>query len=65
VPRVPPRGAYVHVGELKFIDSDGVIRDTMIENEPPVNQPRDETYGWGNTNQPKKNSFAGASVFII
>lgn len=59
VPRVPPRGAYVHVGELKFIDSDGIIRDTMIENEPAANRPRDETYGRGNTHQPHKNSFAG------
>jgi hypothetical protein len=59
VPRVPPRGAYVHVGELKFIDGDGIIRDTMIENEPPVNQPRDEIYGRENTNPSKKNSFAG------
>jgi len=59
VPRVPPPGIYAHVGELKFIDNDGIIRNTMIENEPPVNQPRDETYGPGNTNQPQKNSFAG------
>ena len=59
VPRVPPRGAYVHVGELKFIDGDGIIRDTMIENEPTVNQPRDETYGLDNTHQQKKYSFAG------
>ena len=33
VARVPPPGAYVHVGELKFIDSDGTIRDHMIEKE--------------------------------
>jgi len=59
VPRVPPRGAYVHVGELKFIDSDGIVGDTMIENEPAVNQPREETYGRENTHQPQKNSFAG------
>ena len=59
VPRVSPRGAYVHVGELKFIDGDGIIRDTMIENEPTVNQPRDETYGLDNTHQQKKYSFAG------
>jgi hypothetical protein len=31
----------------------------MIENEPPVNRPRDETYGQENTHQPQKNSFAG------
>jgi hypothetical protein len=59
VPRVPPPGEYVHVGELKFINSDGIIQDTMIENEGPVDQPRDKPYGSGNTNQPKKNAFAG------
>jgi len=65
VSQVPPRGAYVHAGELKFIDSDGIIRDTMIENEPVVNQPRDETYGRGNTKQPKKNSFAGFVPAVV
>ena len=59
VARVPPPGAYVHVGELKFIDSDGVIRDHMIEKEYPVKKQPDETYGQENTNPPKKNSFAG------
>lgn len=59
VPRVPPPGKYVHVGELKFINSDGIIQDTMIENEGPVDQPRDKPYGSGNSNQPKKNAFAG------
>ena len=59
VPRVPPQGVYVHVGELKFIDGDGIIRDTMIENERPVNLPADETYGQLNANQPNNNSFKG------
>jgi pimeloyl-ACP methyl ester carboxylesterase len=59
VARVPPPGAYVHVGELKFIDSDGIIRDHMIEKERSVDQPRDETYGQENTNPEKTNSFAG------
>jgi triacylglycerol lipase len=59
VPKVPPPGKYVHVGELKFIDSDGIIQKTMIENEGPVDQPCDEPYGSGNTNQPKKNAFEG------
>ena len=38
VARVPPPGAYVHVGELKFIDGDGTIRDHMIEKDCPVKQ---------------------------
>jgi len=59
VPRVPPPGKYVHVGELKFIDSVGIIRETMIENEGPVDQLRDEPCGSESTNQPKKNTFAG------
>ena len=59
VPKVPPPGKYVHVGELKFIDSDGIIQKTMIENEGPVDQPCDEPYGSGNSNQPKKNAFEG------
>jgi triacylglycerol lipase len=59
VPRVPPRGAYVHVGKLKFIDRDGIIQDTLIGNEPAVNQPRDETYGQEFADQPHNNSFGG------
>jgi hypothetical protein len=59
VARVPPPGVYVHVGELKFIDSNGIIRDHMIERDRPVNQPRDETYGQENPLPQKKNSFAG------
>jgi hypothetical protein len=59
VPRVPPPGAYRHVGELKLIDSDGIIRDHMIEREHPVDKPRDETYGRENTHPQKKKPFAG------
>ena len=59
VPWVPPPGLYVHVGELKFIDRNGIIRDTMDENEPPVNQPRDETYGRVPTDQLQNNSSLG------
>lgn len=59
VARVPPPGAYVHVGELKFIDSDGIIQDHMIEKERSVNQRPDETYGQENTNPEKTNSSAG------
>ena len=59
VARVPPPGAYRHVGELKFIDSDGIIRDHIIEKEYPVKKRPDETYGQENTHPQKKNSFAG------
>jgi triacylglycerol lipase len=59
VPRVPPPGKYVHVGKLKFIDSDGIIRDTIIENEMSFDDSRDDPYGLENTTQPKKNGFKG------
>lgn len=59
VTRVPPRGAYVHVGQLKFIDEDGIIQDTMIENDRPVNLPVDETNGQSDSDRPKNNSFKG------
>ena len=59
VARVPPAGIYDHVGELKFIDRNGTIRDHMIEKEHPVEKRLDETYGLENTNPPKKNSFGG------
>jgi len=59
VPQVPPRGKYVHVGELKLLDSNGIIHETMIKNEEPVDQSRDEPYGSGKTGQPKKNAFWG------
>ena len=59
VARVPPPGAYVHVGELKFIDGGGIIQNHMIEKDCPVKKRPDETYGRENTNPPKKNSFAG------
>ena len=59
VARVPAKGVYVHVGELKFIARDGTIRDPKTERERPVDRPRDETYNQKSTNPPKKNSFAG------
>jgi len=59
VARVPPPGTYVHVGELKFIDSDGIIQDHMIEKERPANEPRDGTYDQESTNHQDRNSFAG------
>ena len=59
VSRVPPWYPFVHVGVLKFIDGNGIIRDTIPENELPTNQPRDEAYGQANASQSKKNSFNG------
>jgi hypothetical protein len=59
VARVPPAGTYVHVGELKFIDSDGIIQDHMIERERPANEPRDGTYDQENTESQNRHSFAG------
>jgi hypothetical protein len=59
VSQLPPRGKYLHVGELKLIDSDGIIQETLIENKKQVDQPRDEPYGSGSTDQPKKYAFPG------
>ena len=59
VPRVPPPSKYVHVGELKFIDSDGIIRDSIIENERPIDDSHDDPYGLEDSNQPKNNAFKG------
>ena len=59
VPRVPLPVKYVHIGELKFIDSDGIIRDILIENERPIDDSHDDPYGLENTTQPKKNAFKG------
>ena len=58
--RVPPPGRYVHVGELKFIDRDGIIRDQKAEREPSAAYQRpDERYGQDDTHSQKKNSFKG------
>ena len=51
VSRIPSFGIFVHIGELKFIDNDGIIQDSMVENKLPVNQPRDETYGQERSSQ--------------
>ena len=59
VARVPPPGHYIHVGELKFIDGDGIIRNRRIEKEHPVQKRPDETYGQKNTPPQNKSSFAG------
>jgi triacylglycerol lipase len=59
VPRVPLPIRYVHVGELKFIDSDGIIRDKIIKNKQPIDDFHDDPLGFENTNQRKKNTFKG------
>ena len=59
VSRVPTWYPFVHVVVLKFIDGNGIIRDTIPENELPTNQPRDEAYNQANASQSKKNSFNG------
>ena len=59
VARVPPPGKYVHVGELKFIDSNGIIRETVIKNNGTVDQLRDESDESENFNPTKKKPFAG------
>ena len=55
----PSLFVYVHVGEPKFINSDGIIGDTVVEYERPVDQLCDETYGEVDSSQPKKTSFKG------
>jgi hypothetical protein len=59
VPRVPLPIRYVHVGELKFIDSDGIIRNKIIKNKPPIDDFHDDPLGFENTNQRKKNTYKG------
>jgi hypothetical protein len=57
--QVPPRGRYVHVGELKFIHSDGIIRDHVIERERSADQRPDERYGQDDGNSQRENTFKG------
>ena len=59
VPRVPLPIRYAHVGELKFIDSDGIIRNKIIKNEPPIDDFHDDPPGFENTNQRMKNTYKG------
>jgi pimeloyl-ACP methyl ester carboxylesterase len=56
VTRVPPRGIYRHVGELRFIDESGVVRSQMLKakkairkipNEPRDNYETDENFRGG------------------
>ncbi|UCD79596.1 MAG: lipase family protein, partial [Desulfobacterales bacterium] len=57
--QVPPRGRYVHVGELKFIDRDGIMQDKRIARERSEYQRPDERYGQDDTRSQNKNSFKG------
>jgi hypothetical protein len=57
--QVPARGRYVHVGELKFIDRDGILRDKRTARERADYQRPDEKYGQDNTHSQQKNSFKG------
>ena len=59
VARVPPPGAYVHVGELKFIDEDGILQDHVTEREPAEVKRPDESYGQENNDMQNSNAFAG------
>ena len=59
VPRVPLPIRYVHVGELKFIDSDGIIRNRFIKNEEPFDDSNDDPDWLKNNHQRKNNTFKG------
>jgi hypothetical protein len=57
VARLPPPGIYVHIGELKFIDRKGKLRDHRTETEPSLDPSRDGPYGQENANQENESSF--------
>ena len=59
VSRTPTLFVYVHVGELKFIESDGTLGTTVVDYGHRYHQTRDQTYGQANTSRPKKNRFKG------
>jgi len=59
VPRVPLPGKYVHVGELKFIDSHGIIQDSNFENERSGDYQSDDPYDSGATDKLGENAFKG------
>ena len=59
VARVPPPGIYVHVGELKYIDDDGTIKNRMIESENPELRPPDGSAGQVDTAPQTNGTFAG------
>jgi hypothetical protein len=47
------------VGELKFIDRNGIIRNEEDEMAQSVDEPPYDTPDWQNDSQPNKNSVAG------
>jgi triacylglycerol lipase len=59
VPRIPSFFVFVHIGELKFIDDNGIIHDKIVYMEHPDNRPRDEMYGQISSGQPGNNSSKG------
>ncbi|MEJ2477187.1 MAG: lipase family protein, partial [Desulfobacterales bacterium] len=59
VSRLPSLGVFVYVGEVKFIDGDGIIRDEMDEKEYINEPPQDYSNGRQNADQPKKKPFEG------
>jgi triacylglycerol lipase len=59
VSRLPSFGVFVYVGEVKFIDGDGIIRDEMDEKEYINEPPQDYSNGRQNADQPKKKPFEG------
>ena len=59
VSRFPSLGVFVYVGELKFIDSDGIITDKMDEKEYINEPPQDYSNGRQNAEKLKKNTFKG------
>jgi hypothetical protein len=59
VSRMPTLGVFVHVGEPKFLDRDGILRDKLVDDELPPNQPRAETYGQGSSASPGTGAFKG------
>jgi len=59
VARVPPPGVYVHVGELKYIDGGGAIKDRMTESKSPDDRPPDEISNHKDTAPQTNNSFTG------
>jgi len=58
VTKVPPSGMYYHVGELKFIDGDGIIRDTTNRGERRSDDIQDKLNDIFNAIGQKRKSLA-------
>lgn len=58
VSRIPSFGLFVHIGEVKFIDSEGIIRDNMVEEHILFNQSHYDIDGQGRSDK-SNNSFEG------